>query len=396
MGKRANGEGSVGKQVRKRKNGTEYYIWYAEVPVIKETKIKTENGMRTIPRKPKRFYGKSQQEAIEKRDKWKIAAKAEEFLLPQKLTVKDFLINWKQSKRNLKETTRQIYAAYIEAYIIPTLGNKELQKLTKSDVDAAYNKLLHFGNRKGGPLSSATVRKVHFMLFQALEQAVDDEIILKNPLHKIETPKAVKSKIEPLTTNEIKTLLDYAKNTRLYTALLILLSTGIRRGELLALTWDDADLKAGTLNISKQLVPISTKSNENKESTMKTDLKTENSNRVVGIPKKLITHLQEQKDLLQPAGNSLIICQESGKHYHPRNFQKKFDTVFEKAGIGHKRIHDMRHTFATQLLTSGSYLNEVQISLGHVDPKTTLSVYGHVLPGRQKELAKKINKLLPE
>ena len=92
----------------------------------------------------------------------------------------------------------------------------------------------------------------------------------------------------------------------------------------------------------------------------------------------------------------LVICQENGKHYHPRNFQKKFDKFLDELGIEKRRVHDMRHTFATHLLTNGSYVNEVQNALGHTDAKTTLSVYGHILPGRQKELAKKMNKILPD
>ena len=128
------------------------------------------------------------------------------------------------------------------------------------------------------------------------------------------------------------------------------------------------------------------------------NLKTDKSVRQIQISSKVLAELRQKKavdfsaDLID---NDLIICQSNGRHFHPRNFAKKFDKLLEAAGLEHRKIHDLRHTFATQLLTDGAYVSEVQAALGHTDAKTTLNNYAHVLPGRQKELAKRMDTLLP-
>ncbi len=89
-----------------------------------------------------------------------------------------------------------------------------------------------------------------------------------------------------------------------------------------------------------------------------------------------------------------VVTQENGKYYHPRNFAEHLEKLFKHADVERRSVHTMRHSFATQLLTAGVYVNEVQFALGHKDVSTTLSKYGHLLPGRQKEVARKMNELI--
>ena len=101
-----------------------------------------------------------------------------------------------------------------------------------------------------------------------------------------------------------------------------------------------------------------------------------------------------EKSLQYPGVEPLVVCQVNGKWYHPRDFATQLDEIFTTAEIEKRRTHDLRHTFATQLLSSGAYINEVQFALGHPDARTTLGIYGHILPGRQKEIANRMNDIL--
>lgn len=385
MARRARGEGSVYKVERIRKDGSKKIFWRAEITLA--------NADRHHTRKYKFFDAPTQGEAIAKRDLWKLENFASAFVQPTERTVKTYLTSWFASKRNLKDSTVAVSEVYLNSYIFPYIGGIKLQELKSEQLNDMFNALQRTGGKKKTGLASATLRKVHFMLFSALEKAVEDEILVKNPLHKLEIPKAVKAKIKPLNADEIKLIFSDAKTDPLFPAVALAISTGIRRGELLALTWDDVNLNEGVISINKQLIPI-------KGGTATTSLKTERSNRPVGIPQKVIEILKQEKAKQESSereyNENKVICQENGKHYHPRNFQKRFDKFLDELGIEKRRVHDMRHTFATHLLSNGSYVNEVQNALGHTDAKTTLSVYGHILPGRQKELANKMNKILPK
>ena len=391
--KAVNGEGTLGKVERIKKDGSKTITYFAEITLSSAKTIFTDKGRITTPRQAKRFYGRTQKEAIEKRDKWKLENYKSSFVQPTVKTVRSHLESWFASKRNLKESTHEVSKIYINSYILPNIGNIQLQKLTKENIDDMLNTLKKTGGRQKKGLASSTCRKVYFLLFQALEAAVNDEILPKNPINNVESPKAVKGKQRPLTKGDIKMIFKEGKDDKLFPAVLIAISTGIRRGELLALTWDDIDFKEGTLTINKQLIPI-------KGGTDVTNLKTERSNRIIGIPQKVIDCLKELHKIEKPIDEKFkkyfIVSQENGRHYHPRNFQSLFDKFLDQLNIEKRSPHQMRHTYATQLLSAGSYVNEVQNSLGHMDASTTLAVYGHILPGRQRELASQMNKLLPD
>lgn len=326
-----------------------------------------------------------------------------------------FLHNWLVSKRDISDTTKKVYTDYLEAYIKPYIGTTRLQKVTHEDIDRLIG-ILHTkggktkqkdkqGNplpdKQGKPLAPATLRKVKFMLKQAFDYAIEREYITKNPAQKVTLPPMSKPLIKPLTQEEIKKILDSCKDTPMYYAILLDLSAGLRRGELLALRWQDIDLTTGIANIYRQLVPV-TGGVEIKDS-----LKTDNSMRQVGIPDKVLAKLikhKEQQEITKVTSeeyfdtgidNDLVIRQSNGKHYHPRNFARNFDKILSDLNIEKRKIHDMRHSFATHLLTQGAYINEVQIALGHTEAKTTLQNYAHILPGRQKEIANRMNNILP-
>ncbi|HWR45288.1 tyrosine-type recombinase/integrase [Sporomusa sp.] len=397
---RGKGECPIYKRKRKKADGTEYFI-YAFDLVLSDGSKKT-------------YYSKVEEL---KRDFQK--RKNQIMLDNQKqidlrftgANINDFLHNWLTTKRDISPSTLKVYSNYLEFYIKPIIGNIQLQKITETDIERLISHLQKNGGtstdkngqpKKLKPLAPASLRKVKFMLKQAFDYGIDRELLAKNPAQKVTLPPMQKPVIKPMTQDEILKTLEVAKDSPMYAAILLDISTGLRRGELLALQWQDIDFSTGIANIHRQLVPV-TGGVEIIDS-----LKTDNSMRQVGIPDKVLDELKKHKDKQEAKcaedvekyynlgmDNNLVIRQANGKHYHPRNFARNFDKVLTSAGVEKRKVHDMRHTFATHLLTKGAYVNEVQQALGHSDPKTTLSNYGQILPGRQKAIADKMNDILP-
>jgi len=397
---RGKGECPIYKRKRKKADGTEYFI-YAFDLVLSDGNKKTYYSK--IGEKKGDFQKRKNQIMLDYQTQVNLKFTG--------VTMNDFLHNWLATKRDISPNTLKVYSDYLEFYIKPIIGNIPLQKISEIDIERLISHLQKKGgtstDKKGElkklkPLSPATLRKIKFMLIQAFNYGIDRDLLSKNPAQKITLPPIQKPVIKPMTQEEIIKVLELAKDSPMYPAILLDISTGLRRGELLALQWQDIDFSTGIANIHRQLVPV-TGGVEIIDS-----LKTDNSMRQVGIPDKALEVLKkhqeyqgakrnEAPDSYFNSGidNNLVIRQDNGKHYHPRNFARNFDKVLAAAGLEKRKIHDMRHTFATHLLTQGAYVNEVQLALGHADAKTTLQNYAHILPGRQKEIANRMNHILP-
>jgi len=388
------GECPIFKFKRTKKNGEEYYTQAFDLVLPDGTKKRfTQYADET-----KGDFVKRRQKVMQEHEK--VVCIGVSFIL-----VKDFLKDWLSTKRDISSNSKTTYQNYLDAYILPILGEARLQKVEQAHIERLISELAASGGNKKKGLSPATLRKVKFMLKQAFEHAIERELIIRNPTNKVKLPKVIKPTIKPLTKDDISKVLKSADGTPMYIAILLDISTGLRRGELLALRWQDIDLETGIANIYRQLIPIAG------GVEILDNLKTEKSTRQIGIPDKVVMQLKvwkaqqeahrlsfdttDTKYFDKDIDNDLIVRQTNGKHYHPRNFAKNFNSILKAAGLEVRKIHDMRHTFATQLLTAGFYINEVQQGLGHADAKTTLQNYGHILPGRQKELANKMNDILP-
>lgn len=403
---RGQGECPIFPIKRKKADGTEYTIFGFDLVLQDGTKKRFTSK---VGEKKGDFVKKKNAIMIEYQKAPKVKASF--------CSVEVFLTGWLAQKRDLSDSTKTVYTNYLTCYILPIIGDITLQKLTTADIDSLISHLLLVGGEKTNkdgtkkqlrPLSPASLRKVKFMLRQAFDFAIDRELISSNPAQKITLPKVQKPAIQPFTTEEITKILDAAKETNMHIGILLALSTGLRRGELLGLRWGDIDLKTGLCTINRQLLSIDGKP------VMSESLKTADSVRQVVIPDKVLTLLElekasqeaeqeSRKDETDPKKKyqnadinyDLIVRQKSGKHFHPRNFAKNFEKILVKAGVDNRKVYNLRHTFATQLLSSGAYVSEVQAALGHKDAKTTLQNYSHILPGRQKEVAAKMNNLLP-
>jgi integrase len=281
---------------------------------------------------------------------------------------------------------------------MPALGDKPIQKLMPGDLQAFYNAKLEGGRADGkeGGLSTRAVRYLHFLLSAALKQAVKEGLVSRNVAEATNPPKQGKKEIQYLTTEEIQRFLQVARESRYYVAMLTELGTGLRRGELLGLKWEDVDLKRGVITVRRQLVRA-------KGGPVFHEPKTDAGVRTVTLPAEVLRELkahkarQAQEKLL--LGNAyedsgLVFCQANGRRLEPRNFTRHFDNLLKKAGIRHVSFHSLRHTHATELLRLGVNLKTIQERLGHSNFNVTANFYAHIADELQQEAAEKINGVL--
>ena len=244
--KRANGEGNIRKRSDGRWEGR-YTAGY-----------NPETGKRII----KNVLGKTQAECKAKLAAAMEATKSVDVSRADEYTVATWLRSWYDiyAKPNVRVATADRYRLMIEQYAIPRIGSIKLTKLTAHDLQKLYKELMESGrtNRKSGHgnpgLSSTTVRSLHLMLHNALNRAVKERLILRNPTEDCIAPKVQKFEMQILQPEHIKTYLDAAEKRGLLPMFYLELVSGLRKGELTALLWSDLDIEDKTISVSKQYV----------------------------------------------------------------------------------------------------------------------------------------------
>lgn len=242
--KRGNGEGSIVK----RKNGM--YMAQASCGRNPETgRIKRKS-----------FYGKTRKGATEKLNKFLNEQQAGTYIEPTNITLGDWITRWmeKYKKPNVKPTTYEGYEITIRTHIIPSLGEIPLSKLCASLLQNFYNEKLNKGRAKdGSSLSAQYVRHMHIIIRGALQQAVTEGLIIKNTADATKPPKVKgNQEMNILTENQLSTFIDYARLERLGTAFVLDINAGLRRGELLGLTWNCINLESGSITVKQQLLAV--------------------------------------------------------------------------------------------------------------------------------------------
>ena len=366
--KAKNGKGTV----YQRKNGT----WAAECYIPDEYGIK----------KRKSFYGKTEEIA---RAKMKEALKQVEetgtFKDYSKMTYRQWLEKWMTDyKHDLKPATKENYGYMLEGHIYNTIGEKPIRQLTNPDVQRLIKD-------KSEVLSPRTVKLIHTIINDSLKQAVYAKAIKNNPAENINLPKQEHKEVKHLNIKEVKKLLETAKKSKHYTAILFSLFTGVRRGELLALEWKHIDGETNTVTIEQAITRTKT------EGIKIGKTKTKNSNRTIAINDFLMMELMKHnvkqsinKDVLGEAYYSkhdLVFCQNDGSPLCPVAFSRTFKRLTERAGIEDFSLHGLRHTAATILLENGVDIKTVSATLGHADISITGNIYSHVTSKMQEKAA---------
>lgn len=336
----------------------------------------------------KQKYVKSQKEGFEKLRQ--AQRELEQGILPTQpdQMLEQYLEYWIEEvhKPTIKLSSYVKYRKLIRLYILPELGKIKLQKLTPQHINSLYRKM----EKRG--LKPKTINSVHGLLHKALDNAVKWGYMARNVCDSVSPPRLVKTEIQPLTMEQAHKLLEAVRGHRLETLLTLALTTGMRRGELLALRWSDVDLERGSIHVRHTVDHIP------RYGYVETEPKTKKAQRLIMLPSFVVDALKqhriEQQEQRLKAGDNwqdlnLVFTGLHGNYLNPRYLPKMFSKVLMEAGLPHIRFHDLRHSAATILLSMGVQLKVVQEILGHSTIVMTADIYSHVLPSIQKEAMEK-------
>jgi len=371
MAKRGNGAGSI--YHRKSDNK-----WVGSITL--------EDGKRKV------FYGKTQKEVQDKVNDALYEQQRGTLVTAPNETLKDFLTRWLEevcTPPNKRVSTYVKYKKTLEAYIIPAIGRIPLQKLEPLQVKRLCNNQLKRG------LSPKMVIEIHGLLHKALDDAVKWGLVGRNVCDLVERPR-LEEKEKPLLTKEQSlVLLESVKQHRLGVILLVVITTGMRRGELLALRWSDVDLEKGTLLVNKTVDYIP------HYGYVENGAKTKAGKRTIGLAAFVVeilkAHKKKQQELKAKVGTkwvekNLVFSGLTGDYFSPNYLLRLFKKVLADAGLPHMRFHDLRHSAATILLAMGIHPKVVQELLGHSSFLITMNLYGHVFPSMLDEVVEKWNR----
>ncbi len=358
MGKRGNGEGSISQ----RKDGL-YMARYT---------VQTATGSER-----KTLYGKTRKEVAAKLSKALNDREGGFTFDAGKLTVEDYLKRWLSDsvRDTVRQRTFERYESIVRLHLIPSLGRVKLKSLNPAHVRGLYRSKLDAG------LSPRSVLHIHRTLSKALKQATDDGLIPRNAASPVKAPRPRNEEIRPLDREQVRVLFE-AAGERLEALLIVAVTTGMRRGELLGLKWEDVDLEAGMLQVRRTL-------SEPKGGWIFEAPKS-GKGRNIRLTSKAVAALREhRKRQLEErirlgtlwSDYGLVFPSSAGTPKSGGNLSRAFKAALKRAGLPEStRFHDLRHTCATLLLRQGVNPKYVQELLGHSDIAPTLNVYSHILP----------------
>lgn len=286
-------------------------------------------------------------------------------------TLEQVLKDWlERNKYGWREKTHEGYEYVCKQYIIPYFGTVRMENLTREHIQNWINKL------HTEELSVGTIRNAHRRLHAALEEAVHDDILIKNVASKPKFPATPPKKIVPYAAEEAQKLLDHAVGTGLEIMLYVALRLGLRRGELLGLLWSNVDWEKGELHITGQVQEVRGKLK--RQSYSKTD-KEEKKGLVIALDDDLLAAFREQQatqlaykhecDGWQE--HALIFPSAVGTPFPPRSFDRQYKRILERAGLPPKNIHNMRHTAASFMGDNGANSVQIRDVLGHTTTRMT-------------------------
>lgn len=317
---------------------------------------------------------------------------------PNKLTVDTYLRGWLERKLSrVKPNSAANYRQAVESYITPHLGAILLQKLTAQRIQQFEQDLLTSGRKRGpGGISKTYVHNIHVTLKGALKEAVKLGLLAVNVADGVTPPPVSNPPKVTWDQAQAQLFLRIAESDPYWPGWLLALATGMRRGELLGLRWQDVDLKTGVLTIRANVTAPdgvmtegSPKSNKGRPIQIERRIvKLLDSHRKAQIERHLRigTGWNQQTPVLTSAVGTLI---------HPFNFSKRFRNLIEGVEKLPKiRFHDVRHSAASLMLIKGVHPKVVSEMLGHADIRITLAIYGHVLPGMGEAAARVIASVL--
>lgn len=355
--RRENGAGTKPKQME---NGR----WRIDIS------IKTDTGSIR-----KTVYGDSQEEAIAKRDDLKRQAESGVDLSAGKMTLGEWLNKWLETyNTNNRHNTEAVYESTIKYRIEKSVKDMQLKQVRNSHLQAMMN-------RQAEKYSPKTCELIRTVLNQAFIKAVKNQYLLANPAAGLEIPKKNIRQVIPLEKEQMQLLLNTVKDSRNYIYYVLSIYTGCRIGEVLGLSWKDIDFRKKVIHVRHSLT-YNTKEKKHEIGPTKTT-ETRELPLLPVVAKCLKSHKRKQsKEKLQFGEgfntNDMVLCSSIGDFMSIGVMRNEFSKVMDKLGIK-ASPHTLRHTFASQLISSGANIKLVSRMLGHASITITLNVYSNLL-----------------
>jgi integrase len=329
------------------------------------------------------------------------------YVEPTKQTVAEYLDEWLAFiKPSVAPKTLERYTEICRKGLAPLIGNVILSKLKTDRIDAAFTTALtaprvdHRVKKDGEPrdalppLAPRTVHHYRRVLVKALGQAVTWERLSRNPALKTTPPKVERQKMLAYDVGQTATLLETLRSTRMFIPILLAVTCGLRRGEILALRWRHLELGDNRRQMSIE------ESAEQTDDGVRYKEPKSGRARTVALSASTVAELkthrarqaEEQLRLgIRPDADSFVVAQVDGRPLQPRSLTHEWVRVLGKTSLPRIRFHDLRHTHATQMLSAGVHPKIASERLGHSNIGITLDLYSHVMPGMQADAAEQVD-----
>lgn len=314
------------------------------------------------------------------------------FVQPSKLSLKEYLEGWLKSKIDVAERTVVSYTQKL-AYVIARIGHLMLHEVDARAVQSFVTNM----NESG--LSPRSIEYAHRVLHIALEDAIRQHLLVRNPCDHTKLPKKIKRAPTVLTMKQVGTLLAKTADDSLQALWMLLLTSGLRPQEALALKWSDLDIEGKWLSVQRNLV-------DNGHGVFSlADVPKADSYRRIGLPESTVALLQKHKvrqnaEVLLGGPDydraDLIFANSVGHYTDPNLVRRRWKAALKAAGLPSVRLYDTRHTHLTALLANGADLAWVAARAGHKDIKMTQQHYAHVMPETHRGMGDMTERMLKE
>lgn len=304
----------------------------------------------------------------------------------------------RRGKHRVAVRTYDRYRSIVRLHLTPSLGALKIEQLRPANIEAALTQWIN-GTRhdkEPGKLSPRSVKHIFDTLRAACRWGVRMEMLVRNPADHVSPPKAQQPEMKTIDAIGFGALLEAAADSELRIPIVVLLGTGLRRGELLGLKWSDVDLDSRKLSVRRSIELVN---GERREKAPKTA----RSARRLALSSFVVDALREQRRR-QDSRNELIgrdfndsdyvFDRPDGSLWKPDSFSWAFADLVRRAGLPKIRLHDLRHSYATLSLAAGNDLKTISTSLGHSTISITANIYMHAVDSLGQEHADRLDSML--
>lgn len=338
--------------------------------------------------------------------KFKIEVEAGEYISPEKMTFAAFVQEWesKYAQKHLAEKTLYTYRSNLKTRILPAFGHLRIDQIKPLHIVSFLESLSKDGARLGfrkGNLSSGTIEINHRVLKNIFTRTVEWKLLKQNPVANVKKPAVKHKKIIPYNEEEVQILIAAMENEPIHWRMIVILAitTGLRRGELLGLEWKHINWDSGNINVV-QSVSLSPAGIAHVK-----EPKTKHSNRKVSLPSAVVNILKEYYlykvderekigDRWQGGPYNFIFCHPDGKAFHQERPYLWFRSLLQKNNLRYITFHTMRHTSATILISQGVHAKIIAERLGHGNIQVTMNTYGYAMQSADQSAADKFNSII--